>query len=459
MDKDYSDQCDEENKTLLEDLMTNAPSDDISAVIKGFNIDKSNTEILKYISTKFRKNSLVETGQYLNINTDGTAKDIARNIIQKINAMLLEKCLKCSNYYSVKITDTPTITCYSCDQGAHEECYKDLTKIMENYPGIELKFQCVSCARSESNNKLPDTSSKQSEEGANKLDSQIPGELHSLSINEEEKSSQTQADESMYFPPNKSNSQAFTQSPEAKGKNTQICKYFKIQRCKHGFSGENCKYSHPKLCNKILKYGNRSPYGCKLNADCSYFHPKMCWNSLKYNECLNKYCTFVHVKGTRYSSKKEENYVHDISQHYNLNRDRNQQSQETFQNNSQAHKNINTEYKINPTGPNQILQPVSQNNNNDSDHFLVIIKQIQKQMETFQQQQSHLFYNMQLLQNQNQMHSQPGGPNQTTHIPMNSTTHQPVNSVPYTQTQEIFVPTAPSYPLHLSQQAPHQTQM
>ena len=76
-----------------------------------------------------------------------------------------------------------------------------------------------------------------------------------------------------------------------------VCRYFLRKECRHGVTGNGCKFEHPKLCFKYIRNGNKFG-GCK-KEQCRFYHPKLCNESLKERKCLKTSCKFYHVKGTR----------------------------------------------------------------------------------------------------------------------------------------------------------------
>lgn len=86
----------------------------------------------------------------------------------------------------------------------------------------------------------------------------------------------------------------------------KVCRFYKKGTCKFGLKGNKCPFEHPKPCQKLIKYGNKSPQGCNAGTKCQNFHPRMCGSSIKNGTCYNKSCNFVHVKGTKRQSKQNE---------------------------------------------------------------------------------------------------------------------------------------------------------
>ncbi|MPC92362.1 hypothetical protein E2C01_087448 [Portunus trituberculatus] len=52
-----------------------------------------------------------------------------------------------------------------------------------------------------------------------------------------------------------------------------------------------------------MKHGYDERTGCRLGRKCSDAHPKICNASLQKRECMNKKCTYVHIKGTKRTSQ------------------------------------------------------------------------------------------------------------------------------------------------------------
>ena len=95
-----------------------------------------------------------------------------------------------------------------------------------------------------------------------------------------------------------------------------VCKYFLKGQCRHGLTGktprgevQQCPWKHTRVCMKFLNYGN-TERGCSDN-NCRFTHPTMCEQSLKFGTCdmfgTGKKCTKgYHRKGTK-PTRNEEN--------------------------------------------------------------------------------------------------------------------------------------------------------
>ena len=77
-----------------------------------------------------------------------------------------------------------------------------------------------------------------------------------------------------------------------------MCIHYKRGKCRYGASGQECKFKHPKLCQKLIKFGDKGPNGCQKGSQCELLHPLMCYNSLNKKACYNNFCKYRHVRGT-----------------------------------------------------------------------------------------------------------------------------------------------------------------
>ena len=88
---------------------------------------------------------------------------------------------------------------------------------------------------------------------------------------------------------------------------TKTCIHYKTNRCKHGISGKNCDYRHPKPCKKCMTFGDKARNGCSKGRTCEFLHPKVCRTSINKHECFNDNCKFMHIKGTKRQKPINEN--------------------------------------------------------------------------------------------------------------------------------------------------------
>jgi hypothetical protein len=70
------------------------------------------------------------------------------------------------------------------------------------------------------------------------------------------------------------------------------------KKCRYGATGQECKFRHPKQCQKLIKFGDKGPNGCHNGSQCELLHPLMCYNSLNKKACYNSFCKYRHVRGT-----------------------------------------------------------------------------------------------------------------------------------------------------------------
>ena len=96
--------------------------------------------------------------------------------------------------------------------------------------------------------------------------------------------------------------QALYENIVLKNQKEDICGKFKIGKCPYGISGQTvynettCSYSHPKRCNKFMRFGNKRK-GCTLGTKCEFYHPIHCKSSLNQRKCFDEKCCLVHLCG------------------------------------------------------------------------------------------------------------------------------------------------------------------
>ena len=110
---------------------------------------------------KLSKKELSAAATYLKqIPSKLKREELRDAIITRIDNLLLEECRKCKAFYCIEREDTPTASCSSCGQGAHESCYKDVAITLNDYPGIQ--YLCSRCGNQ--NKQAPDTVSVTTED-------------------------------------------------------------------------------------------------------------------------------------------------------------------------------------------------------------------------------------------------------------------------------------------------------
>ena len=269
-----------ENRSILKDLTDSAP-EGVAKILKCYDHDCNGDEILKELK-KFYKTELQLAADHLKQlpSMYKYKDDLVKAIIARMDNILLEKCPKCRTFYSVGIDDTPTVSCSSCDQGAHDSCYKDLGPILVDYPGV--KYLCSRCVDSKPTRKATTVDATPS------LDSIVHGRDTSLPHSSSFNHTEIQHDDE-----------------ERDEDSLPICEKYRRGSCPHGisgrtlFNGKKCDYSHPKRCQKFCKYGPDSREGCEKGRDCDLLHPILCRYALRSKMCLNLQCKFTHIKGTK----------------------------------------------------------------------------------------------------------------------------------------------------------------
>ena len=100
-----------------------------------------------------------------------------------------------------------------------------------------------------------------------------------------------------------------------KEKKDKICSHLRKGYCHHSLSGkkpykgkdgkvrEECPFSHPRTCPKLLNNGLTGKYGC--DGTCDKFHPKMCPDSLKFKRCDRDCKRGYHIRTNSFAMKEE----------------------------------------------------------------------------------------------------------------------------------------------------------
>lgn len=340
-----------EVEDLIAELCNGAPSEAVKFCLRNYRYDKNISQIQKDIE-KDKAQTLKDTAQYLKVPKYNlkTKKSLAHLIICRIQNLLPETCTICKDRYSIGLLEDPILECSICGQGVHRECWFKLAEQATGYdkevnltadifkslfnplnvPG--LHYICNICEEStipnedEGNTKgLPkkggiDKENAQTEMVDEQPSQNITSTALTLAIADDEVESEnppvTNPPETDTEVENLVDSDGDNVAPDKSqsNKSNTICHFFKNGSCKHGLKGKECRFSHPKMCQKFLKHGTRQPRGCNLGKLCKDFHPKMCITSLRKGECFSENCRYNHVKGTKRQPQRDGNQMNKDSQ-------------------------------------------------------------------------------------------------------------------------------------------------
>jgi len=334
-------------KTSLAELAEQAPNNKIRDCIRTYDPEKPTIQNVKALKACL-KDTIMETLMFLskipianNINKD----EAVSKLCLKIKNFFQDICQICNESYTIKLDHQPLLSCGSCGQEVHRQCYgnlfksmnllndkKELSYLIFNIPGIH--YLCPSCQEEAINFPRPITHNNDDTDNSTPSKLQTPV---SQTKDIEHQSKQTPRrtlphipispdvilhqdliqESNIYlgrtaFMKNKfqrdlQNSIALTSDSTTEGTTkesisssdnqevtTTVCHFYKKGKCKHGIRGKKCHYNHPKACTKLMRHGNKGPKGCNNGTKCLDFS-----SSIRNNECFNETCTFVHVKGTK----------------------------------------------------------------------------------------------------------------------------------------------------------------
>ena len=89
----------------------------------------------------------------------------------------------------------------------------------------------------------------------------------------------------------------------------KVCYFFRTKTCKHGKSGKECSYNHPKsVCMKFKNYGDTDK-GCQDNQ-CKKMHVVHCKHFISGKCALGKKCKFFHQKNLQKKPQEKKNNQH-----------------------------------------------------------------------------------------------------------------------------------------------------
>ena len=133
---DDPDSCDEDDQHIALSATSQRKKEVLGALIdkvdaslkqvfSSFNIIESINSNIDAIFSRFKVDVLTNAAKYLKIelqNPDGKKllkRDIAENIVRKIESLMPGECTQCKELYTVGLEDVPIFTCHLCDKGSH----------------------------------------------------------------------------------------------------------------------------------------------------------------------------------------------------------------------------------------------------------------------------------------------------------------------------------------------------
>ena len=306
-------------QNTIAELIVDAPSCDIKDCIKAYEYGK-NLKQLYAAFNQFGSECITDTLNYLNVpeREEYVKNSNVQTLVCRIQNLLPDICSICNEVYCVKNSDVSLLSCDICGQEIHHKCLiklvenkvtegknislatltKDQVIEMVNPLGIPgWAYICKFCSKDH----IPDENSGLKKKAKNSNVSSSSQKRKGLSSSPSMESKNVDS----------SKGDIDDKEKETVEKNLKsVCKFYMKKQCKHGIKGENCSFSHPQICQKLLKFGH-SNKGCRGNG-CKNVHPKMCHHSLKSKECPFENCKFYHVKGTKFVSniRQESGQTH-----------------------------------------------------------------------------------------------------------------------------------------------------
>ncbi|MGB1915918.1 MAG: hypothetical protein ACPHL3_08115, partial [Paracoccaceae bacterium] len=357
-DTDQNESRESESAELIAELCINTTLDSVKFCLRNYQYGKSLAQIERDFE-KERKDTLRETANFLQIPNfqDKTKKALSHLIICRIQNLLPDNCSICKTTYKISLHETTILDCAVCGQGVHKQCWLELasisTEVSEtinaeqfkqcynplNLPGIfyicnACKPNTIpseeegNCKKKKSGAISEDTIQENTTVPVNQNDKDNKDQSQNLNKSNKEENNDVMLlsngfknpfDAPWGNPMNRQNIgngdhtrmrshitwgdstdlQTGPKEEHSKIKSRTTCRFFINGNCKHGISGRECNFNHPKLCKKYTHHGTRQPRGCNLGKKCEFLHPKMCFDSMRKGECYSESCRYNHIKGTR----------------------------------------------------------------------------------------------------------------------------------------------------------------
>ena len=309
----------------LADIVLQATDGEVKEAMICYNSKLSSSKIYKKFNGK-KIGVLKKTAAFLNKDKGPptlTKPELIKWIINRIENHLPEHCGTCNADYCVPLLSHPSLECFLCGQGVHEECFAIATSNMQ-LPNIKgLHWVCSRCenenlVKTTKNDTIQDSDIDETvSQHVNDVAAQDPQENSSPqnSISEhcsnspinpnDQNHKQNEDNINMEVQPTRNISQAVPQplpqppTETPKNDSRSVCRHYIYNKCKYGISGKGCLFYHPKPCKKLMEYGPKHHWGCRKGQDCPWFHPRICRSSLHYLECDTDSCSQWHLKGTK----------------------------------------------------------------------------------------------------------------------------------------------------------------
>ena len=289
--------------------MDNAGDEDVKKVIACFTIETTGAEIIKKM-TALTMLPLKKAAHYLDI-PERVVKSklkaaIISDIVDRLNALLMEFCAICEEYYHEDLKEKPLVKCILCHQGCHNPCQEGIILRLSEFDTKQQlcrPFMCSSCI-SDHSEEDPDTNMAHAIKNKKSPNKQVnkttgnernttvtpnsPGQ--SNGVKDPNEGSGGDKDGLQPDQPNPENNKDEAAVP--------VCPDYKWGRCPNY---EHCQFRHPPRCWTWLEKGS-----CSYKKKCRYHHPPICYNSLWQRECYNKDCKFFHLQKTKRVKIEEE---------------------------------------------------------------------------------------------------------------------------------------------------------
>ena len=288
-------------KEFLAFLFVDAEDTSVKEVLKEVKASQDRHTNLKKIRSK-TVDELKATLAYLNDwNNDDegikneidsyTKEGIAYMLIKKIYNMAPARCTTCQKTSHFKPGEFCVITCIRCNRGACVPCYESEKEKLKSIVMFNksIYYSCETCTEIitkenhvEEAYKKKASGKKKSQIEENPPQTKSPDSMAGLAeaigglsvddIHEHEtitlEESESENLSSPSIPQEPGNISSPRIDPESKKEKSSIpqepktCIFLKQNRCEFGISGKGCKFSHPKMCQKLLSHGKSSYRGC-----------------------------------------------------------------------------------------------------------------------------------------------------------------------------------------------------